>query len=90
MQLYLNTDSALCYVPHDTGLAVVELVGHTLLDSTIAANVDDLAELVHLQVRAQCDGTVLFVRLRKQIARVRAVTKGVRHPNSDDTNNAHK
>jgi len=46
----LYSDGSLGDVPDATGTAVVELVGHTLVDGTIDLDVDEIADPVGLQV----------------------------------------
>lgn len=44
-----NTDGALGDVVHDASLAVVELVGHTLVDGAVGLHIHNVTSLVHLQ-----------------------------------------
>lgn len=74
-----DTDRGLSDVVDDTSLTVVVLVGHTLLDSTIDLDVDNVADLVGLQVRGQTDLTMLSVSTLEKVARTSSDTVGVRH-----------
>jgi len=75
----LDTDGTRRHVPHDTRLAVVELVRHTFVDSTITGDVDDLAELVGFEEGLRGQGTGAAPLLGEEVARVRAVTERVGH-----------
>jgi len=75
----LHTQSTLGDVPHDTGLTVVELVGHTFVNRTVADNIDNLAELVVGQVLVKTDSTVAAELLFEQVPGAGSVTERVRH-----------
>ena len=47
---------------------MVELVGHTLLDSSISLNVDNIASLVGLQVGRKRNGTMVAEFTREHVA----------------------
>ena len=53
-------------VPHEAGLAVVELVWHALLHGSVASDVDELADLKRLQEGARADGTTLALHNNQQ------------------------
>jgi hypothetical protein len=48
-------------------LPVVELVGHTLLDSSIGLDINDITNLVSLQVSRERDGTMLSEITREHV-----------------------
>ena len=48
-------------------LPVVELVGHTLLDSSIGLDINDITNLVGLQVSGERDGTMLSELTREHV-----------------------
>ena len=65
------------YVP------VVELVGHTLVDSTVSLDVDDIANLVGLQVGGKLDGHTMLPEVTgEHVAGASADTIRVRHVES--------
>jgi hypothetical protein len=49
-------------------LPVVELVGHTLLDSSVGLDINDISNLVGLQVGGQGDGTMFAEVAREHVA----------------------
>ena len=61
-----HTDGALGDVEHDTGLAVVPLVGQAL-GGAVAHNVDDVTDLVGLQVDGHRDDTVSLEVPRERV-----------------------
>lgn len=77
--VHLDTDGARGDVPDDTGLTMVELVREALLHRSVTLDVDEVADLVHVQVGRERDVSVLAEVAGKQVARVRAVTVRVRH-----------
>jgi len=77
--VHQDTDGTGGNVPDDTGLAVVVLVRHTLVNTTIAGNVDDLSDVVVLEVGLRGEGAMLAELLLEQVTRVCAVTVRVRH-----------
>jgi len=77
--IQLHTQGALGDVPYDTSLTVVELVGHTLVDSTITDDIDNLPELIVCQVLLEPNGTIATKRFLEQVASASSVAEGVRH-----------
>ena len=69
-----DTEGALGDVEDDTGLAVVELVGHALLDGTVGLDVDVVADLVDLHVGAGADHAVLAEFAGKGVTSTSAIT----------------
>jgi len=55
-----DTDGRLGDVVDNTGLSVVNLVWHTLLDSTVCLDINDVSNFVLTQVCAQFDHTLLL------------------------------
>lgn len=53
---------------------MVHLVGHTLLNSTIGTDIDDIADLVLLKVCGQVDETLLTEVTAERVACARAKT----------------
>jgi hypothetical protein len=53
---------------HIRNLPVVELVRHTLLDSSVSLDIDDISNLVDLQVSGERDGTMLSEVTREHVA----------------------
>lgn len=60
--VHLHADCSWCDVPHEAGLAVIELVRHALLDCTVAGYVNQLADLECLQVGAGANITTLALK----------------------------
>ena len=58
---------------------MVGLVRHSLLEGTISLDVDNVASLVTLQVRAQVFHALGFVSTREHVSRATPVAFGVRH-----------
>jgi hypothetical protein len=62
---------------------VVELVGHTLVDSTVSLDVNNVADLVGLQVGGKLDGHTMFPEVTgEHVAGASTDTIGVRHDES--------
>ena len=74
-----DTDGVLGYVENSSGLAVVELVGHTSLDCTVSNDVDVVALLIGDEVLAQRWHTMLSESLAEEISRASSKTKSVGH-----------
>ena len=66
-----DADGALGDVPDLAGAAVVELVGHTLVDSAVNPDVDVVADVVSSQVCREMDRPLLAEGSREQIPRPR-------------------
>ena len=64
----LNTNGALGDVPDTTGAAMVELVRHTLVDSTIDLDVDVVADVIGPEVGGEGDGTLLPEWTRERVS----------------------
>ena len=75
----LNTNGARSHVPNATSTTVVVLVGHTLVNGTVALDVDLLTGLVDVQVSLTLQRSVSTEISSEQISGVSSVTKGVRH-----------
>ena len=75
--LHNNTNGGLGDVVDNTGLTVVELVGHTLLDRTVGLDVNDVTDLVDLQVGGKGNGTMLLEVTRESVTSTRSVTAAV-------------
>jgi hypothetical protein len=74
-----DTDGGLGDVVDDTSLAVVDLVGHTLLDSTVHLDVHDVANVVLAKVGVEGDETLLAEVPAEGIAGARSLSVGVTH-----------
>jgi len=74
-----NTNSGFGHVIDHSGLAVVDFVGHTLLDCAVGFDIDDVTDSVRLHVRAQSDHALLAVLAAERIARAGSETCGVTH-----------
>jgi len=74
-----DTDSGLGNVVDDTGLTVVDLVGHTLLDSTVYFDVDDVTDFVLFHVHTERDESLLFEVPREGISGTGSDTTAATH-----------
>ena len=62
---------------------MVELVGHTLVDSTVGLDVNDVTDLVGLQVGGKLDGHTMLPEVTgEHVAGASTDTIGVRHDES--------
>jgi hypothetical protein len=79
--LFVDNDanSMLCNIENPTSLAMVEFEWHTLLEGTIALNVDNVSLLVHLQEGGQGFNTMLLEFLGEQMASTTTISFGVHH-----------
>lgn len=75
-----DTDSTARDVPDGTSLTVVELVGHTLVDSTITLDINNVTNAVDSLDTAKSNLTLLSEVLLEEGAGAGAVTVRVRHP----------
>lgn len=75
----LNADCALGDIPDATGLSVVKLVWHTLLDGTISDNINNVTELISLGVLAELNCAVASELLLEDVAGGGSVTERVGH-----------
>merc|ERR1711892_331736 len=74
-----DTDGALGDVENAASGTVVHFVGHTLLDGTVALDVDDITLAVAREVRLQANDTLLAEALGEHVTRTASDTFGVRH-----------
>lgn len=74
-----DSDSVGRDVIDDAGFAVVELVGHALVDRAIGLDVDNVANLVGLEVGGELCGALLAECAREEVPSARSVTEGVGH-----------
>jgi len=70
----LDTNGTGSDVPDETGLAVVELVGHTLVDGTITDDIDDITEVEVGEVALSGEETVLTELLGEEVTSTSAIT----------------
>ena len=62
-----------------TGLSVVGLVGHALLEGAVSLDVDNVTRLVALEVCAQVFYALRLVRTREHVPRATPISLRVRH-----------
>lgn len=74
-----DTNRGLGHVVHDTSLSLVVLVGHTLLDSSISLDVDNVAHSVGLEVSRERDGSVTTEVPREGVTGARSVSATLSH-----------
>ena len=74
-----DTEGVLGYVEDSAGLTVVELSGHTSMDSTISKDIDVVSLSVGNEVFAERRNTVLSESLREQTSRASSKTVAVGH-----------
>ena len=67
------------YFPRLTGLSVVGLVGHSLLEGAVSLDVDNVTRLVALEVCAQVFYALRLVRTREHVPRATPISLRVRH-----------
>lgn len=74
-----DAEGTLRDVEDNTSLAMVELVGHTLLDGTIGLDIDQITDLVGLHVGGKLDHPMITEGTGEEMASTGTVTEGVRH-----------
>merc|ERR1712072_957998 len=77
--VYSDTNGVGSDIVDNTSLAMVELVGHALLYSTVALNIDDVADLVALKIGRKMLGTIVAELASEQVARTSANTVSASH-----------
>lgn len=75
----LDTDGTGSDVPYNASATVVELVGHALVDGTVALDVNIVTDTVHGQVSGHVGKTMAPERLLEEISSLGAKTVRVRH-----------
>ena len=74
-----DTDGTASDVPDGTSLTVVELVGHTLVESTITLDINDITDLVDGLETGKSDLAGLTEVLGEEVAGTSAITERVGH-----------
>ena len=74
-----DSDGVLGHIEHTTGLAVVEFVGHALVDGTVGNDVDEIALSVSLHDLGKVDGAVVSEALAEEVSCSCSVSEAVRH-----------
>jgi hypothetical protein len=74
-----DSDGVLGHIEHTTGLAVVEFVGHALVDGTVGNDVDEIALSVSLHDLGKVDGAVVSEALAEEVSSSCSVSEAVRH-----------
>ncbi len=74
-----HSDCVLGHIEHATGLAMVELVGHTLVDGTVSNNVNEVSLSVSLHDLGEVDGAVVSEALAEEVSSSCSVSEAVRH-----------
>jgi len=74
-----DADSMLCDVEHPTSLAMVVFERHTLLEGSIALDINNVSLLVDFQKGGQRLNTMLSEFLGEQVTCAAAITLGVDH-----------
>lgn len=74
-----DTDGVLGNVEDATGLSVVELVRHALVDGAVSDNVNEVTLFVSLHDLREMDGPVLSESLGKQVSCSSSLSVCVRH-----------
>lgn len=74
-----NSDGVLGHIVDATSLTVVKLVRHTLVERTVALDVDDVTALVHLKEGGQFLCSMVTELAREKVSSTTSVTVGVDH-----------
>merc|ERR1719490_452569 len=74
-----NADSTLGNVEDTSGLAMVSLVRHTLLESTTSLDVNNVTNLVHLEIGGEVLHPRLLEATREHVSRAATVSSWVSH-----------
>jgi len=74
-----DTDSTLRDVVDDASLSVVNLVGHSLLDSSVGLDINDVSDFVLAQIRRQFNHTTRPETACKRITRTSTETCWMTH-----------
>ena len=74
-----DTDGVLGHVVDSTSFTVVELVGHTLVERTVALNVDNISTLVHFEEGGQFLHAMVAKFAGEKVASTTAITLGIGH-----------
>lgn len=69
-----DTDGGFSNVEDDTGLTLVDLVRHTLLDRTVGLDVDNVTNFVDLQIGRQWNSTMSSEVTLEHVTSTRSVT----------------
>lgn len=72
-----NTNRRLGDVEDNTGLTLVDLVWHTLLDGTVGLDINDVTNFVDLQVGGQWNSTMLPEVTLEHVTSTRSVTMSI-------------
>ena len=74
-----DSDGVLSDIEDTTGLTVVELVRHALVDGAVGNNVNEVALSVSLHDLGEVNGTVVSETLAEQVSGSCSVSEAVRH-----------
>ncbi len=74
-----DTDGVLGHIENTTGLTVVELVRHALVNGAVSDNIDEVTLLVSLHDLGKMDGAVLSEGLGEKVSGSSSVSVGVGH-----------
>jgi hypothetical protein len=74
-----DTDGVLVHVEHAAGLAVVELVGHALVDAAVGDDVHEVTSFVSLHDLREVHWAVVSETLGEQVSGSGAISVAMRH-----------
>jgi len=74
-----DSDGVLGHIENTTGLTVVELVGHALVDATVGDNVNEVTLSVSLHDLREVNGAVVSEALAEEVSSSGSVSEAVRH-----------